>query len=273
MKPETIRLKEPFPFLGEGGKDPTIEVYLPHREQPGKRPVAVILPGGAYLFCSEREQEPVAVHLLPEGYAVFVLRYSVVPHRFPAQLREVAAVFELIRRHEEWQCDLSRSVLMGFSAGGHLAALYANAYAWQEVRACFPASVKPARSALCYPVISADPAIAHRKSFAFLLGHEPSDQERERFSCEKLVTPDTPPAFLWHTSQDENVKVANSLVYAAALARCGVPFELHIFPYGVHGTATADLQTNRTVAPETAGNSRWLTALKNWLKSEWTKEE
>ena len=128
MKCETLHLKEIYPFLGGDGRDAVLDCYLPynmpemHREAQ-KRKTLLICPGGGYSFVSEREGEPIAVHFLAAGYNVFVLHYSVDVHRFPAQICEVAAAVELIRaRADAWNCDAERLALLGFSAGGHLAA-------------------------------------------------------------------------------------------------------------------------------------------------------
>ena len=134
MKNEIIHLKDRFPFLGEDGKDPNVTVYLPDPMwemgwDDKKRPCMVVVPGGGYGMCSQREAEPIAFHFLPPGYNVFVLRYSVAPHRFPSQLREVAALMELIYENAEaWHCDTEKVAIMGFSAGGHLAAHYSTCY-------------------------------------------------------------------------------------------------------------------------------------------------
>ena len=131
MRYERIHLKDSFPFLGEEGCDPTVELYLPYNmkemgREKQKRPCLIVCPGGGYEMCSEREAEPIALHFLPEGFNVFVLTYSVAPHRFPTQLLEVAALMELIYAHEEeWNCDRTKVGIMGFSAGGHLALLFA----------------------------------------------------------------------------------------------------------------------------------------------------
>ena len=128
MKHEILHLKDHFPFLGADGCDATVELYLPfnmtemHRENQ-KRPCIVVCPGGGYGFCSQRESEVIALPFLAEGFNAFVLTYSVYPHHFPVQVREVAAVLELIHANADaWNCDPNRVAIIGFSAGGHLAA-------------------------------------------------------------------------------------------------------------------------------------------------------
>ena len=111
MKYDVIYLKDRFLFLGENGRNPEVSVYLPDPlvemgRDDWKRPCMVICPGGGYGMCSQREGEPIALHFLKEGYNVFVLRYSVAPNRFPTQLREVAALMELIYENADaWHCD------------------------------------------------------------------------------------------------------------------------------------------------------------------------
>lgn len=143
---QVMHLKKFFPQLGTESIDPTVTAYLPDnlvemRRQNQKHPCLLICPGGGYAMCSQREADPIAYHFLPEGYNVFVLNYSVAPSRFPTQLREVAAAMELIYRYaEEWHCDSTRVEIMGFSAGGHLAAQYSTCFDWPEVREAFPDS-------------------------------------------------------------------------------------------------------------------------------------
>ena len=271
MRSERIRLKYYYNFLGEGGKEPTLDLYLPYNmpeinREKYKRPCLLICPGGGYGFCSERESEPIALHFLTEGFNVFVLRYSVAPHRFPAQLREVAASIELIYRFSElWNCDTDKIAIMGLSAGGHLAAHYSTMYDCKEVREVFPKSKKVQASLLCYPVITADPKYRHEGSFVNLLGHKPSDKEEKLFSCNCQVTKKTPPAFLRHTADDTCVPVKNSLFYAEALSEKGIPFELHVYPEGGHGLSTCDKQSHNKV-PKAAGYDKvWLDSAKKWL--------
>lgn len=275
MQHEIIHLREIFPALGADGCDPTLTTYLQDslsemgREQE-RRPAVLICPGGAYAFCSQREAEPVALHFLPEGYQVFVLDYSVAPHRFPTQLREVAAAMELIHQNAAaWHCDAARVAILGFSAGGHLAAHYSTSYSCPEVRACFPESRPVAASVLCYPVITADPRWTHSGSIENLSGIAArTPDEAARFSCDRLVCAQTPPAFLWHTASDEAVPVMNSLLYAQALAAHGVPFELHVYPAGRHGLSTCDAQTLDDVLPEHTYDHAWLSCAKQWLRNQ-----
>ena len=271
---QVIALKDRFPFLGEEGRDPDVTVYLPEnltemKREDWKRPCLVICPGGGYAMCSQREAEPIAFHFLPFGYNVFIIRYSVAPNRFPTQLREVAAVMELIYENADtWHCDTNRVAILGFSAGGHLAAHYSTCYDIPEVRKVFPESKPVQASVLCYPVITADPAVAHLGSFRNLLGvEELTGEQEEKFSCDKRVTEKTPPAFLWHTAADNAVPVANTLRYAEALSRFGTPFAVRIYPYGWHGLATVDGQTNGDLPAEITPAHQWLQDAAQWLNT------
>ncbi len=272
MLHKKIELKSYFEFLGENGKNPTLDLYLPYNmvemnRQNQKRPCMLICPGGGYGMCSERESEPIALNLLSEGFNVFVLTYSVDPHRFPSQIREVAAAMELIYKNaEEWNCETSKIAIMGFSAGGHLAAHYSTMFDCKEVREVFPESKCVNASVLCYPVISADFSKTHQGSFFNLLGHKPDAEEEKYFSCERNVKPTTPPAFIWHTAEDGCVPVANSLIYAKALTDNKVPVELHIYPFGGHGLSTCDEQTCDGMNEIIAYNHAWIDSMKNWLK-------
>ncbi len=269
-----IELKEKYGFLGEDGRNPKLTCYLPYclkemNRSDEKRPCMVVIPGGGYSRCSEREEEPIALKFLNWGFNVFVLDYSVAPHRYPNQLIEVAAVFEEIYKNaDEWNCDTNKIGVIGFSAGGHLAAHYSNAYNCDAVRKVFADSKKPNYSVLCYPVITTDQDFAHRGSIVNLLGDFPKGDDAANYSCEKLVTSDTPPTFIWHTAEDAVVPVKNSIAYAAALADNKVPFSLHIYPYGQHGLSTCDTLTNS----QTALNEKnilaygWLEELKKWIE-------
>lgn len=264
-------LKEYFPQLGEDC-NASVDCYIPMQMEEMNReiifPCMVICPGGAYAFVSEREGEPVAMNFISEGYAAFVVHYSVAPKGFPQQLREVAAVMEIIHMHaKEWHCDAGNVAIMGFSAGGHLVAQYSNRYDCPEVREVFPDSKPVQKTILGYPVITSLEEYTHGVTvFNFLSGHKPVTQDEKGCSCELLVSEKTPPTFLWHTAEDQVVPVENSLLYAKALAKHKVPFELHIYPFGWHGLATVDERINVGLTDNIMRSAQWLEECKKWLK-------
>lgn len=273
MVHKKIHLKDHFAFLGDDERDPMLTMYLPDNgpnicRQKRKLPCLIICPGGGYAFVSPREAEPVAVNFLSEGYNVFVLWYSVAPNIFPAQLLEMAAVMELIHTNEEtWGCDTTKIAVMGFSAGGHLAGHYATCYDCEEVRKAFPDSKAVRASVLCYPVITAEPAYRHTGSFQSLTGQEElTPAIVKKFSLEKQVRGTTPPAFLWHTAEDDCVPVMNSLLYAQALAENKIPFALRVYPAGGHGLSTVDEQTCSEMAIRNTEAHEWIAAAVRWLK-------
>lgn len=272
MKYSVVHLKDHFPFLGENSKDPYVEIISPtnmdiDKCRDVKQPCLIVVPGGGYTRTSPREAEPLALEFLSLGYHTFILQYTPGPeHNFPTQLREVAALVELIHQKSgQWLCDAERIAIMGFSAGGHLSAHYCNAYDWPEVREVFPDSHPVQACVLGYPVISADDSICHAGSFGSLIGRELTAEEKERFSCHKMVSRRTPPTFLWHTAADQAVPVENTLVYAQALAEHNVPFEVHIFPFGRHGLGNVKNDPAKIIPPEAIPNRQWLELARNWL--------
>lgn len=243
MKTGVISLKDYFPFLGENGADPKLYYYLPELPLPdGKRPGMLICPGGGYWICSAAEN--ISMNFMPLGFNAFVLVYSTnskEPHHYPTQLLEVAAAFEVIKQNsEEWNCYIEKTGIMGFSAGGHLAAHYSNMWNSDVVREVFPHSHKPFATALGYPVISAEPPLKVTGSFTNLVGYDLNEKEIHDFSVQNLVTSSTPPTFIWHTSNDGTAPALGSLLYATALAKNKVPYEMHVFPRGKHGLSVAD---------------------------------
>ncbi len=271
MVHKQLQLKEYFGFLGENDANPTLDIYLPYdsmERKDRKRPCLLICPGGGYVFCTLRESEPVALEFLPEGFNVFILNYTCAPARFPTQIREVAAAMEVIYQNsEEWHCDTSKVSIIGFSAGGHLAAHYSTMFDCKEVREVFPESKAVNGSVLCYPVITALEGKCHSGSFESLLGHYPlTEEEMDYFSCDRCVNEKTPPAFIWHTFADNGVPVKSSLLYAEALEKYNIPFELQIYPQGGHGLSTCTYETHNELDESTVYNGKWISQVKGWFK-------
>ena len=271
MKLETINLKDIYTFLGENGCNPTLTAYLPYNDfketEVSNRPCMLVIPGGGYGFCSDREAEPFALRFAALGFNAFVLKYSVAPNRFPTQLLEVAAAMDLIhKKADEWGSDPDKTAIIGFSAGGHLSAHYSTSFDIPAVREKFPESYPVNATILCYPVITANPLHAHKGSFLNLLGSYPeTEAELDKESCNKLVSEKTPPAFIWHTAADQAVPVQNSLLYAEALTKYNIPYEMHIYPYGQHGLATVDRVTCQSLDKNVKVAADWLSAVKKWL--------
>lgn len=214
---------------------PTSDQISPCRRKPG----VLILPGGGYFRTSAREMEPVALRFLAKGYAAFVLEYSCAPHSFPRPLREAAMAIRYIRENcEAFEVDPAMVAAIGFSAGGHLCGMLGTLYDCPEVADLGNSEqIRPDALGLNYPVaVSWGPT--HADSFRNISGGD--EALAARLSLDKLVRPDMPPVFLWHTRDDESVPCRNSLVLANALEEAGVEFVLHLYRHGKHGLSTAD---------------------------------
>lgn len=242
----------------EEGDQPSLTPYLLDGEQT--RAAVVVCPGGGYAHRAPHEGEPVARWLNSIGLHALVLRYRVTPYRHPCPLMDAQRALRLVRHKAgEWGIDPQRVGILGFSAGGHLAATSATHFDAGSPSASDPVmlqSCRPDFLILCYPVITFVGQYAHLGSMRNLLGPEPSEEMRNYLSNEQQVTGDTPPTFLWHTANDAGVPVENSLMFAAALSRHGVPWEMHIFPDGRHGLG---------LAPEHPQVRAWTELCATWL--------
>ena len=218
-------------------------------------PAMLVLPGGGYARQADHEAEPVAEWLASLGVHAFVLRYKVAPHRHPEPLAHAKEAMLWIRSGAHGlTVDSKRVGVLGFSAGGHLAGSLSVALPTGDPT-LDQAGAVPDLSVLCYPVISFVDS-AHQGSVDNLAGEGAPPDLLEQLSLERQVQASTPPAFLWHTADDEAVPVSHSLAYAAALAKARVPVELHVFPHGVHGIGLAE------GAP---GAGQWPNLCAGWL--------
>lgn len=222
----------------------------------------IICPGGGYGGRADHEGEPVARWLNSQGISAFVLNYRVAPYRHPVPLQDAQRAIRLVRHNAGlWNVDPTHVGVLGFSAGGHLASTAGTHYDTGHASAKDPVerqSCRPDALVLCYPVITFTEH-RHDGSMRNLLGDDPDPELRAHLSNETQVSADTPPVFLWHTSDDAAVPVENSLLFASSLKKHGIPFELHVYPSGRHGLGLGEEGTR--VAGWPALCAAWLREL------------
>ena len=255
---ESMFLWENTPGLCEF--TPVLEYYPAEEKKTGA--TVVICPGGGYGGRAVHEGKGYAEYLNTLGMDAFVCQYRVAPHRFPLPLLDIRRAIRMVRsKAEEFGIDPNRIAVMGSSAGGHLAAMasnYQKPLPYEDLDEIDRESSFPNAQILCYPVIHCpdEKKIAHVGSFEKLLGPD-MEAEYPHFSCEEMVTEQTPQAFIWHTADDQVVNVQNSYLYATALRQHTIPCEMHIFPNGRHG-----LGLSQTELPHVG---QWTGLLQNWL--------
>lgn len=222
------------------------------------RPAVIVCPGGGYYMVSAREADPPAMEYFTQGYNVFILTYAVLEQAVDFRpLRQLAATVSAVRASsEEWGVDPEKIAVIGFSAGGHLAASL-GVY-WNDREKVLAENCRPNTLLLCYPVITMG-EYTHLRTRENVTGGD--DAQREVFSIEKHITADFPPSFIWHTVEDNSVPVENSLMLMQQLRKNGVCFEAHLFPHGEHGISTCTLEVE-TLYPDCAP---WLPLSKTWL--------
>ncbi len=263
MKIYNVKLNEEYPFL-KGGN---LECILTDRlyDDPNyqwKRPALIIVPGGGYAMVSKREGGPIANAFLAKGFQCFVLTYLCCKENayYPEQFLELSAAVDYVRKNaEKFNVNPNEIFAVGFSAGGHLTANLAVHYAEASSLARHPLDGKPRAVGLSYAVITRGEG--HIGSHDNLLGSYNGEEKKtllEHLNLDKHVTEATAPAFIWTTATDTVVPATNSLVFATALARHNVPYELHIFPEGEHGLSTGDCEVNPSCKPELKDVRGWV---------------
>ena len=243
------------------------------------RPLILVCPGGGYNHTSEREGEIVALQFNAMGYHAAVLDYSCAPAVFPTALLELTKSVAYLRANaQQWQIDPDRIAVLGFSAGGHLAAalgVFWNTEWFAKILReapihLTPEMIRPNALILAYPVITSG-EFAHRGSFDDLLGEERSKDEfwLEKMSLEKQYLSDVPPVFIWHTSFDQSVPLENSLLLFTELVKARKPVEYHVFPGDVHGISLADWRTWSAERAMDTPAVQWIGLVHTWLNNWW----
>lgn len=224
---------------------PTLTVFFPPKDKANGTAV-IICPGGGYhVLLTKREGSDVARAFNRLGVTAFVLKYRLpsaktMKDRSIGPLQDAQRAIQLVRQKAgQWNIDPQKVGIMGFSAGGHLAAAAGTHYGEVLIENAKAADLRPDFMLLINPVISFTDSIGHTGSRNNLLGDTVTKQQILRFSNELHVNKATPPAFLVHSNADIVVPVANSLSFYAALQRNGVTAGLHIYAKGEHGFLTA----------------------------------
>ena len=249
--------------LGTEDRDiPTITAYLPRTMRDGTTAV-IVAPGGGYTnLAMNHEGRQVASYLNSMGIVAFVLKYRLGPrYHHPVELGDAQRAIRTVRaKAAEWRIAPDRIGIMGFSAGGHLAATASTHFDAGKADADDPidrAGSRPDFSILGYPVISMTESWTHQGSRKNLLGDNPDPALAKSLSGENAVTAQTPPTFIFQTNADTTVPAENSLVYFLALRKAGVKAEMHIFQNGPHGVG---------LAMDDPALSEWPKLLTNWLR-------
>jgi acetyl esterase/lipase len=240
--------------------EPTLTVFKP--KNPNGTSV-VIFPGGGYAYLAiSKEGYKVAEWLNTLGITAFVLKYrlpsdAIMEDKSIGPLQDAQEALRHIRRNsKEWKLDADKIGVIGFSAGGHLAATLSTRFDDEVYKVSDNTSAKPNFSLLIYPVISMMDDITHKGSRNKLLGKSPTEETKIKFSGEKQISTKIPPTFLAHAIDDKGVVVENSLQYLLALKQNQIPAELHVYQNGGHGFGLGKVETSDT----------WTIQCEAWLR-------
>lgn len=235
-----------------------------------KRKALLIIPGGGYSrVCDDREGEPIALAFMPYGFNAFVLHYSVDRKRpFPAQLIEAATAIKHIKDNaDEYDINPEELFVIGFSAGGHLAACCGTMWKHPAIYEALDMPYgynKPKGVLPIYPVIC-----GHAASFQNMwCTDEPTEEQKAQTFVHLHVDADSAPAFIMHTFTDRTVPVMSALALTEAYVKANVPAELHIYPRGPHGIALANYLTapNESAYHQDAEIAKWVSMAAAWAE-------
>jgi acetyl esterase/lipase len=221
--------------------NPTLSVFLPAKEKSSGTSV-IICPGGGYhVLVMNREGRDIARAFNKLGVAAFVLKYRLPEDRTMQDksigpLQDAQRAVQLVREHSaEWNISPEKIGIMGFSAGGHLAATAGTHFNNVEIENKKGTSLRPDFMILVYPVISFSDSLGHSGSREYLLGKNPDEEQIRFFSNEFHIDRSTPPAFIILAGDDSVVKPENSLIFYDGLKKNGINAEMHIYSAGEHG--------------------------------------
>lgn len=233
------------------GKDAGFEAQLTIFKAQEPNGVAILaLPGGGYAMLSKTHE----AFDMNAWYNSIGVTYAVLEYRLPhghkyVPLSDVQQSLRILRGMSE-ELGFTKLGVQGCSAGGHLASTAATHY---------DAETRPDFQILFYPVISMDKSITHMSSHDLLLGENATEEDEIEFSSEKQVTPDTPPAFILHSTDDGLVPVENSIRYYQALVANKVSASMHIYPRGNHGWG---------FGPWFKYKDQWTAEVEKWINEE-----
>lgn len=242
-----------------GQPETVITPYLV--DGPCDKGFVIVCPGGGYFGRSYHEGEPIAKMFNDAGISAAVLDYRVRPYHYPAMLLDANRAVRFTRFHaSDWQIDPHKIAILGFSAGGHLAVSACEHYdnGKPDGDEIDRVSSRPDAGLFCYAVVTLRGDFTHTGTRDNFLGDLVDNEEMlHAFSGEEAVPDDAPPAFLWHTAEDEGVPFENSLHLAEAWHKKGATVEMHIYPHGRHGLG---------LAPEVPSAARWAKEAVYFLK-------
>jgi acetyl esterase/lipase len=238
--------------------------FFPASSAKEPRACVVICPGGGYrILASSHEGYDIAAKFNEIGVSALVLYYrlpedSAQIEKKYAPLQDAQSAIALVRKNAvKWNVDPAKVGIMGFSAGGHLAATASTHFNKDYTGIQAGANLRPDFSILLYPVISFRP-FGHGGSSQSLLGKNPSEEDLALFSNEEQVTAQTPKAFIVHAADDNAVPLKNSLLYAEKLTANKVPVDLHVYAKGGHGFGLNN---------KTTSGDLWFDRLITWMKA------